>query len=81
MKLEELAKVQITVGTKSLMRRLNADEVQEVFLADDADLYLKQKVTTLCNERNVPMNKVRSMQELGQACGVKVDTAAVGVLK
>ena len=47
MKLEELAKVQITVGTKSLMRRLNADEVQEVFLADDADLYLKQKVTTL----------------------------------
>ena len=81
MKLEELAQARITVGTKSLMRRLNADEVQEVFLADDADLYLKQKVAALCDEKNVHVNKVRSMQELGQACGVKVDTAAVGVCK
>ena len=80
MKLEALTQEKITVGTKSLIRRLNAGEVQEVFLAEDADLYLKKKITALCEEKSVPVNTVRSMQELGQACGVKVDTAAAGVL-
>ena len=41
MKLEALGQMNITVGTKSLIRRLNAGEVREVFLAEDADLYLR----------------------------------------
>lgn len=81
MKLEALAQEKITVGTKSLIRRLNAGEVREVFLAEDADLYLKKKVAALCAEQDVPVNQAPSMQALGQACGVKVDTAAAGVLK
>ena len=80
MKLESLTQEKITVGTKSLIRRLNAGEVQEVFLAEDADLYLKKKITALCEELSVPVNTVHSMQELGRACGVKVPTAAAGVL-
>ena len=79
MKLEALGQMNITVGTKSLIRRLNAGEVREVFLAEDADLYLKKKLSALCEEKGVP--EAPSMLALGQACGVKIGTAAVGVLK
>lgn len=81
MKLEALGQMNITVGTKSLIRRLNAGEVREVFLAEDADLYLKKKLSALCEEKGVPVNEAPSMFALGQACGVKIGTAAVGVLK
>ena len=81
MKLEALGQMNITVGTKSLIRRLNAGEVREVFLAEDADMYLKKKLSALCEEKGVPVNEAPSMLALGQACGVKIGTAAVGVLK
>ena len=54
MKLEALTQMNVTVGTKSLIRRLNAGEVREVFLAEDADLYLKKKLTALCEEKACP---------------------------
>ena len=61
MKLEALTQMNVTVGTKSLIRRLNAGEVREVFLAEDADLYLKKKLTALCEEKGVPVNQAPSM--------------------
>lgn len=69
------------VGTKAVLRALNAREAVSVYVASDIDTFLYQKVTRACAEANVPVRKVESNKELGKACGLKIGCAAAAVCK
>lgn len=69
------------VGTKAVLRALNAGQAACVFVASDIDTFLYQKVTRACAEANVPVSRVESNRELGRACGLKIGCAAAAVLK
>ena len=68
------------VGTKQVLRSLKAGTLSRVYVAEDTDVFLFQRVTKAAREANVQVIRVPSMKELGQACGVEVDTAAAGII-
>lgn len=69
------------VGTKAVLRALNAGEAACVYIASDIDTFLYQKVTRACADANVPVHKVESNKELGRTCGLAIGCAAAAVCK
>lgn len=69
------------VGTKQVVRGLKAGTVARVYIANDADTFLFQRVVRAAEEATVPVVRVASMKELGTACSVAVPTAAAGLLR
>ena len=79
--LSELKKSPRVVGVKQLRRALSRGTVQEVFLARDADPALTEPVENLAQAAGISVAWVRSMKELGQACGISVGASAAGLLR
>lgn len=69
------------VGAKQVLRAVEADRAACVFLGRDADGFLYHRINGLCEEKNVPVTVVDSMQELGKLCRVEVKTASAAVLR
>lgn len=77
--LEKLRNSDKVVGTRRLVRAVLAGEISEVYLAQDADLFIVRQVKDACNQAGVRIVEVDSMKQLGEACGVDVKTAAAGI--
>ena len=79
--LRELKNSPKVVGVKQLRRAIGRDEIRRVFLADDADPAITEPIDALAGERRIPVVRVRTMKELGLACGIAVGASAAGLLK
>ena len=79
--LEKLKNASKVVGTRRLIRAVQAGEIAEAYIARDADLYIVRQVRQACEQANVRLNEVDPMVQLGQACGVEVKTASAGIKK
>lgn len=71
----------VIIGTKQTVRALKNNQVQEVFIASDADFYLTTRVVETANELHVPITYVDSMKMLGKACNIDVGAATVAIRK
>ena len=71
----------LLVGSKQLRKALSRKAVSAVFLARNADPALTGPLAELCDAEGVPYSWVRSMKELGEACGIDVGTAAAAIRK
>ena len=67
------------VGTKQVTRALKAGTVRRAYVANDADTFLFQRVILAAEAARVPVTRVPTMKELGQACGVDIGAAAAGL--
>ena len=67
------------VGTKQLLRALDAGRIARAYVARDADPFLTKRVMDRCYDLNITCQEVESMKALGQACGIDVAAAAAGV--
>ena len=72
-------KSHLIIGTKQTLKAMKNGEVSEVFIANDADEHITQKVASLADELNIPCESVDSKKKLGVACGIEVDASAVAV--
>ena len=72
---------QVVVGAKQLKKALRAGTAQQVFLAENADPAVTEPLEDLCSELHIQITWVRTMAELGQACGIEVGAAAAAVLR
>ncbi len=79
--LEKLKNAQKVVGTRRVLRAIQAGEVQEAYVAQDADLFIVRQIRQACNDAGVRMVEASSMKELGRACGIEVKTASAAILK
>ncbi len=79
--LEKLRNSPRVVGTRRLVRAVQAGEVAEAYIARDADLFIVRQVREACNAAGVRMVEVDTMKQLGEACGIEVKTASAGILK
>lgn len=79
--LEALRNSRKVVGTRRLIRAVLTGEVVEVYLAQDADLFIVRQVRDACNRMGVRIIEVESMKQLGDACGVDVKTATAGICR
>jgi large subunit ribosomal protein L7A len=71
----------VIIGTKQAVRALKNNLIQEVIIADDADIYLTGRVVETAKELDVPITYVDSMKMLGKACGIDVGAATVAIKK
>ncbi|MBO0999402.1 50S ribosomal protein L7ae-like protein [Bacillus sp. SD075] len=71
----------VIIGTKQAVRALKNNLIQEVIIADDADIYLTGRVIETAKELDVPITYVDSMRMLGKACGIDVGAATVAIKK
>ena len=78
---EKLKNASKVVGTRRLLRAIQAGEIAEAYIARDADLFIVRQVREACNQANVRMVEVDTMVQVGQACGVEVKTASAGIRK
>ena len=77
---EELAKSKFVVGVKQLKKALKNGNARRVFLACNADPAVTEPIAALCRLNNVDFAWVRSMTDLGHACGIEVGAAAAATL-
>ena len=69
------------VGSKQVLRALKTGALARVYVANDADTFLFQRVARAAEEAGVPTIRVATMKELGEVCRVAVPTAAAGLLR
>jgi len=72
---------ELTIGVKQTLKAVENLLVDTVFVAEDADKRLTQKVVLLCKEKGVPVIYVDSMRRLGKACGIEVGAATAAIKK
>ncbi|MBQ3424590.1 MAG: ribosomal L7Ae/L30e/S12e/Gadd45 family protein [Clostridia bacterium] len=77
--LDKLVNADKVVGTRRLVRAIQAGEIAEAYIARDADLFILRQVRQACNEAGIRMIEVDTMKQLGQACGIEVPTASAGI--
>lgn len=71
----------LLIGTKQTKKAIIQENVEEVFVAEDADQHLIQPIIDLCQEHGIKVNFVDSMKQLGKACGIQVGAAAAAIQK
>lgn len=79
--LEELKTEHKVVGVKQLKKAILAGKARRVFLAQNADPKLTEPVAELCQAQGVSCVWVKTMSEIGKACGIDVGAAAAGTVQ
>lgn len=75
-----LSRQNVVVGAKQLRKALNRGCARRVYLARNADPALTEPLAVLCQQNSVEFTWVRSMNELGRACGIEVGAATATVV-
>ena len=75
-----LQKNRTVVGAKQLRKALENGRARFVFLAENADPALTEPIMALCKKNQVSYTWVRTMQDLGRACGIEVGAAAAAAV-
>ena len=78
--MEPLPAQGLLAGTRQVLRSLGKVQVICVYVAEDADAPLRQKLLLACENAGVEVRPVRTMHELGVACGIEVGAACAGVI-
>ena len=77
---EELTNKRFVVGIKQLKKSLKNGTANKVFLACNADPAITEPIAALCQLNRVDFAWVRSMTDLGHACGIEVGAAAAAAI-
>lgn len=69
------------IGLKQSRRAVKEGLVREAYVAEDVEERLARPFLEACVEASVPITKVPTMKELGQAAGIDIGAAVVVILK
>ena len=78
--MERLKTANRLVGRRQSERAIQAGQAACVYVAEDADPWVRQPVLELCAAHHTPVVPVPTMRELAKACQVEVPTAVAAVL-
>ncbi|MEE1032626.1 MAG: ribosomal L7Ae/L30e/S12e/Gadd45 family protein [Ruminococcus sp.] len=71
----------MVVGAKQLRKALESGRAKFVYLAENADPAITEPILAKCEMNHVSYTWVRTMQELGSACGIEVGAAAAAAVE
>ena len=69
------------VGTRQTTKAVQEGRAKKVFIAEDAEDRITGPLMELCNAKGIEIVKVKSMKELGSACGIDVGAASAAVIE
>lgn len=78
---EELKNLNKVVGLKQVAKAINEEGVKALYIAEDADPRVVEKVKLSAKQKNIETIYVESMKKLGKACGIDVGAATAATLK
>ena len=79
--LTELEKKAKVVGTKETLQAIDSGNAVHVFIAEDSDNKIKNKIINAAKSSNIDLRIVDSKMKLGRACGIDVAAASAALLK
>ncbi len=80
--LEQLDKKKHRVaGVRQVMKGIREGSLSRIFLALDAPSQLQGQIRQAANERQLDVETVSSMEELGQMCAIEVPCAVAGLCR
>lgn len=69
------------VGLKQTVKIIRNGTAKKVYLAKDADDFIKQSVLDACIDKDIQIIYANNMKELGDACGIDIRTSTAAILK
>lgn len=69
------------VGVKQTVRVIKNNLASEVYLAENCDDFIKNTILTASKEADIKVIYVKTMRELGEACGIDREASAAALLK
>ncbi len=78
--MERLRNQPKVVGLKQCEKVIQKGNAGLVYLATDADGWVKEALEKLCAEHQVPLQMVPSRKELAKACRIEVPAACAALL-
>ena len=79
--LSKLSGENAVAGTRRVVKAIENDRATLVYVAQDCDLFIKNKLRALCDSHGVRLMEADSKLALGRACGIEVGTACAALLK
>ena len=76
----ELTGMKFIVGSKQLRKAFQKGNVRFVYLAENADPAITEPIEAQCKVNHISYTWIRTMQELGRACGIEVGAAAAAAI-
>ncbi len=70
----------VVIGTKQTMKAVEHGKAVEVFVAQDADPRMVNRIVQLCSQKGVKLTKVDTMRNLGRTCGIEVGAAMAALV-
>jgi large subunit ribosomal protein L7A len=70
----------LIIGLKQTLKAIQSDRAAKVYLAEDADAYIKKSVIDACAQKNLEIIYVSTMKELGEACGIDIGASTATVI-
>ena len=77
----ELKTAQKVIGAKQVGRALRNGQAQRVYLAENADPRVTEPIEMLCGEVCVPVERISTMAQLGNLCGIAVGSAVAAIVE
>ena len=71
----------LVVGAKQIRKGLKAGRILRVYLAQNADPAITRPIMAACEKERIECIWVKSMTDLGSACGIEVGAATAAVVK
>ena len=81
MSLDVAAGVRKPVGAKQTLKAMKRNEVTHLYIAKDCDEQVVAPLVEASEGAHIPVDRTYTMAELGVACHIKVQAAAVGLLQ
>lgn len=69
------------VGLKQTLKAIHDDAALRVYLAEDVDGFVYNKIVTACQEKGVTPVMIATMSELGSACGIDIGAATAAIVE
>ncbi|HWR62736.1 MAG TPA: ribosomal L7Ae/L30e/S12e/Gadd45 family protein [Clostridia bacterium] len=69
------------VGLKQTVKAVKNGTAKNVYLAEDADAFIKQSVIDACSDTKLQIIYVKSMKDLGDACGIDIGASTAAIIK
>lgn len=67
------------VGTKQVLKAIEAGEVEVLYVAKDADDAIRNKILNAASGKRIQIVYADNMQKLGDVCGIEVCTACAAI--
>lgn len=67
------------VGLKQTVKAIKNGTTKKVYLAEDADDFIKKSVLDVCRDKDIQIIYVNNMKELGDACGIDIGASTAAI--